>query len=70
MYIYGKTEVCFSWPANDKRLSTFAVSANMPFYNQKQPFFPAQTIFRKNRHRGSFIPQGKEQYFTRALKIP
>jgi hypothetical protein len=31
---YGKrkTEVCFQWLANDKWLSTIAVSANVPIY--------------------------------------
>ncbi len=28
-----KTEVCFPWSANDKRLLMFAVSANVPIYD-------------------------------------
>jgi hypothetical protein len=32
MYVYRKRKVCFPWSANDKQLSTIAVSANVPIY--------------------------------------
>jgi hypothetical protein len=46
-------EVCFPLPANDKRYSTFAETANVPIYNQQQCSYQSNTHV---GHSGHFCP--------------